>query len=152
MIIAIIIIIILITKLYNTIDQIRYTNLKKLFLSQYNKQPTKIESSSFASFVDTCIDESCVNSCLVFIDGKLDSSLSRVTNIPKEVTASAFSLMDSTTTTSTTTIEQIAAYIPDKEELPRDSYASDIITAWNLVTISMLTTTTIFQLTSKDNT
>ena len=108
----------------------RYTNLKTLFLHPYveSKVTTQITEASIQAY----IDESCVQSCLVFVDGIMSPSLSKTSAIPKEVIACSIASLNATQFEEIE-VNSMLDYIPDVKELPRNSYASDVITVLNSV-------------------
>ena len=108
----------------------RYTNLKTLFLHPYveSKVTTQITEASIQAY----IDESCVQSCLVFVDGIMSPSLSKTSAIPKEVIACSIASLNAAQFEEKE-VNSMLDYIPDVKELPRNSYASDVITVLNSV-------------------
>lgn len=108
----------------------RYTNLKTLFLHPYveSKVTTQITEASIQAY----IDESCDQSCLVFVDGIMSPSLSKTSAIPKEVIACSIANLNAAQFEEIE-VNSMLDYIPDVKELPRNSYASDVITVLNSV-------------------
>ena len=108
----------------------RYTNLKTLFLHPYveSKVTTQITEASIQAY----IDDSCVQSCLVFVDGIMSPSLSKTSAIPKEVIACSIASLNAAQFEEIE-VNSMLDYIPDVKELPRNSYASDVITVLNSV-------------------
>ena len=78
------------------------------------------------------VDESCVQSCLVFVDGIMSPSLSKTSAIPAEVIACSIATL-SAAQFDEIEVMSMLDYIPDVKELPRNSYASDVITVLNSV-------------------
>jgi hypothetical protein len=115
----------------------RYTNLKTLFLHPY--APASAESIMQKKFSESSIrsyiDASCVDSCMVFIDGVLSTSLSRTSGIPAEVTACSLNALDAAKCAEIG-VEDMLKYVPDVKELPRNSYASDLITSLNSANVA----------------
>jgi hypothetical protein len=89
---------------------------------------TQITDASIQAY----IDESCVKSCLVFVDGIMSPSLSKTSAIPKEVIACSIASLNAAQFEEIE-INSMLDYIPDVKELPRNSYASDVITVLNSV-------------------
>lgn len=78
------------------------------------------------------IDESCVNSCMVFVDGILSPSLSKCSAIPSDVIACSIATLNAEKYAEMG-VASMLEYVPDEKELPRNSYASDLITHLNSV-------------------
>lgn len=112
----------------------RYTNLKTLFLHPYaaSAATTEISEANIQSYVD----ESCRESCLVFVDGVLCHSLSRTSAIPADITACSLFNLESSKFDEMG-VASMLEYVPDITELPRNSYASDVITALNSVRVDL---------------
>jgi hypothetical protein len=89
---------------------------------------TQITEASIQAY----IDESCVQSCLVFVDGIMSPSLSKTSAIPKEVIACSIASLNAAQFEDIE-VNSMLDYIPDVKELPRNSYASDVITVLNSV-------------------
>jgi Fe-S cluster assembly protein SufD len=113
----------------------RHTNMAKLFPRVYQKvSPTTVTSQDVAPW----IDEECKKSCLVFVDGKLDMSLSNTENVPEEITFK--SILDVKDTAAQERMLTECSFIPDLEELPRNSYASDVLSGLNMANIEDVAT------------
>ena len=108
----------------------RYTNLKTLFLHPYME--SKVTSQITEASIQAYVDESCVKSCLVFVDGIMSPSLSKTSAIPKEVIACSIASLNAAQFEEIE-VNSMLDYIPDVKELPRNSYASDVITVLNSV-------------------
>ena len=114
-------------------DERRHTNLRKLFAHNYHKRRSGLSlgDAAYASVAESAtahIDEACLQSCLVFVDGVLTPQLSRLAALPPGV--SAGSLLSSGRSPCLLDVEPV---VPDTQELPRDSFASDLLGALNLV-------------------
>ena len=108
----------------------RYTNLKTLFLHPYME--SKVTSQITEASIQAYVDESCVKSCLVFVDGIMSPSLSQTSAIPTEVIACSITTLNAAQFDEID-VNSMLDYIPDAKELPRNSYASDVITVLNSV-------------------
>lgn len=110
----------------------RHMNMRKLFAHHYKKPrkdySTTAELTVLKSHVSTLIDDSCQDSCLVFIDGKFAPILSRVDGIPSEVVAAGAESL----TEQQLKLDGMFPDVPDASERPRDSFGSDVISALNL--------------------
>ena len=69
---------------------------------------------------------------MVFVDGVLSNSLSKTSAIPADIIACSLSTLEASKCAEID-IDSMLEYIPDVKELPRNSYASDIITSLNSV-------------------
>lgn len=112
----------------------RYNNVKSVFSHPYKTiselhQLVDIDMGMFQSSIDQYIDESCKESHLVFIDGVYTPSLSNLDSIKDS--AAVITSMSSLELPLGKTLD-ILSYIPDINELPRNSFGSDLITALNL--------------------
>ena len=112
----------------------RYTNLKTLFLRPYAPVTSGDTSvaldGAVAAAVKAYADESCVGGCLVFVDGFYQPALSRIAPLPATAVIAALSQLDSATAAAAG-VAELLTHVPDTTELPRDSYASDVLTALN---------------------
>lgn len=69
---------------------------------------------------------------MIFIDGVYNPKLSNVSKIPKDITVSSLSELENSNINDIgINVSEMLAYVPDKEELPRNSYASDVLTHLN---------------------
>jgi len=112
----------------------RYTNLKTLFARPYapvtSTDAGVALDSAVVAAVQVYVDEGCVGGCLVFVDGFYQPALSRTAPLPATVVVAALSQLDAAAAVAAG-VEELLAYVPDTAELPRDSYASDVLTALN---------------------
>jgi hypothetical protein len=108
--------------------------LKTLFLHPYAASAATAEISE--ANIRSYVDESCRESCLVFVDGILCHSLSRTSAIPADVTACSLFNLESSKFDEMG-VASMLEYVPDIKELPRNSYASDVITALNSVSVAI---------------
>jgi hypothetical protein len=105
--------------------------LKTLFLHTYAPAVSEnLNRVYLDSNIKTYIDDSCTESCIVFIDGIYNSKLSNISKIPKDVTVSSLAELDNSNIDGIN-IPKMLAYVPDAGELNRNSYASDILTHLN---------------------
>ena len=74
---------------------------------------------------------------MVFVDGVLSNSLSKTSAIPADIIACSLSTLEASKCAEID-IDSMLEYIPDVKELPRNSYASDIITSLNSVRCNAL--------------
>ena len=117
----------------------RYTNMKRLFEPFYSVgEPSNYHSDVKVS-LENAVDTSCKESCLVFVDGIYSPALSCTTAVPVE-SVDFFSLSvdepgscgKGADVLSAVFSDNVLYYVPDKTELPRNSYASDALTAINM--------------------
>lgn len=108
--------------------------MKTLFLHPYAASAATAEISEAS--IQSYVDESCRESCLVFVDGILHRSLSKTGAIPADVTACSLFNLDSSKFDEMG-VASMLEYVPDIKELPRNSYASDVITALNSVSVAI---------------
>ena len=112
----------------------RYTNLKTLFLHPYTKASDIGTAAAHvtAASIGAYVDESCVDSCMVFVDGVLSPTLSKLSAVPANIVCCSLSTLDESKCTEIG-VASMLDYVPDIKELPRNSYASDILTSLNSV-------------------
>jgi hypothetical protein len=110
----------------------RHTNLKTLFQPKYSPAAASAAAVVTSEAIRPFIDEECLNSHMVFIDGRFSPSLSMLSGVPKSVLAASLLKIDAQTR-SQLAISEIMSFIPDRDEKMRNSYASDALTAVNLV-------------------
>lgn len=113
----------------------RHTNLKALFAPAGKMMgETKVEGEQrqqqqpSLSDIKDHIDERCAKSHLTFIDGVYCAELSCTTDVPKEVTFTSLSA----SAVTDVQLESSLMLVPDKEEKPRDSFGSDVLSALNM--------------------
>jgi hypothetical protein len=76
-------------------------------------------------------DDSCKDTCIVFVDGIYSQEHSSISKLPEGIHKTSTDINDSLFQS----IKHQLLYIPDSEELPRNSFQSNLITAHNLVKI-----------------
>jgi hypothetical protein len=91
-----------------------------------------------AEAIRAYVDTDCSSSCLVFVDGKYSAQLSNLSGISKDVIVKSLLQLDSTSRENFN-LGDMLAYIPDKGEKMRNSYASDSMTALNMVSTAFTT-------------
>ena len=110
-----------------TIVLYRHTNLRNLFATPIIQQHSNIISKDL---ILPYINQDCIHSHIIFIDGIYSSSLSDLTHLPADVVASTLQQMSGTQITD---LVDSLSYAPDMTEKPRDSFASDTLSAINMV-------------------
>lgn len=119
----------------------RYTNVRNLFSIPYESSSEMPSSSALLkieSSISGFIDESCSNSCLVFVDGVFSSQLSKLQDIAEGSPFIATAMSDSKTYKTlegTDAMIDMLSSIPDSKELARNSFASDVMTSINLANL-----------------
>jgi hypothetical protein len=101
--------------------------MKRLFGFPYNLRSDELSTVNENDIADN-IDESCLNSCLVFVDGIYSPSLSKTSSISYEI-------MEQFLQSWSYNIHEYYASIPDKDALNRNSYGSDALVGLNMVMI-----------------
>jgi len=112
----------------------RHTNIRKLFPQPFLKRENLLSSASKELIVENLIqshliDSSCKSSYIVFIDGHYYRTVSENSDVKILHNYSQLSESDIDLWT-----EQIT-YSPDVKELPRDSFASNLLTYLNMANI-----------------
>jgi hypothetical protein len=133
----------------------RFTDLRNLF-GAYTIQssPKTVDGKEVTTLIKEYTDCACEKSCLVFVDGKYRSDLSRTDDIdPNAIEFLYFNEgVDSGFNRGLPTGNlpdflsdpQIIAPSPDVNVLARDSFGSDVLSALNMVLV--LLSTTLFSL------
>lgn len=114
----------------------KYTSLRSLFQHSYSPsllmpQASSSSEAAMSSILSNYIDERCTSSCLVFIDGHYSKEHSNLSSLAGTgVTFTTLGQLDaSALPVQSALLEERRV---DTAELPRDSFASDTITALNL--------------------
>ena len=118
----------------------KYTSLKTLFQHSYTAASTSADADPFLEgALETHIDERCRRSCLIFIDGRYSPQHSCTDALKASPSSSTvtFSSLGQLRDAGGQMLEQQRilieqALVVDREELPRNSFASDTITSLNL--------------------
>jgi Fe-S cluster assembly protein SufD len=130
-----------ITQLPSSKDEAwKYTSLKTLFQHSYTAAATSADADPFLEgTLETHIDERCRRSCLVFIDGRYSPQHSCTDALKASPSSSAvtFSSLGQLRDAGGQMLEQQRVLIEqalgvDRDELPRNSFASDTITSPHL--------------------
>jgi len=116
----------------------KHNNLNRLLEPSF-KRAKHVSESFEESSVTNSIDIACINSCLVFIDGKYSSALSSTSALSPEhvdfISMKASSDFLSKTVSDLVPLlnsEKVFFHVPDQKESPRNSFASDVLTALNM--------------------
>lgn len=109
----------------------RSTNLKNLFsMPAHSAASTTITKASISKY----ISEDCAHSHIVFVDGAFHAQLSDISSVPTSVTVASLSqlLSASKRDTAQEALDSFL-YVPDVNEVKRDSFGSDILSGLTLV-------------------
>ena len=115
----------------------RHSNLRTMFpCTKYlSKSNSELNRELVAKRISEFVDERCEGSCIVYVDGRFDSDLSRLGNFPTNVNIDTFSvgtLSGKGGVAEELLVRECMAAVPDAEEIGRDSFSSDSLTAVNM--------------------
>eukprot|EP01041_Mallomonas_annulata_P009048 gene9048-18738_t len=107
----------------------RHNNLRVLFDQNYQRHsnhPILTEEK-----ISKYIDETCKDSCIVFVNGIYNAELSMLKSIPASMSVGSALLLSEVEKQEAMRLLSINR-IPDVGELPRSSYASDLLISINM--------------------
>lgn len=108
----------------------KYTSLKTLFELGYAPCAQSSSTPAMREIIASYVDKSCTESCLVFLDGRYCTELSNTKAVPAGVTLSSLGHLDAAHFGAT--LRKIGTDIVDSLEMPRNSFASDILSILSL--------------------
>lgn len=108
----------------------RFTDLKKFFFQNYKSNDNSNSLPSLDKILK-CVDDNCIKSFVVFVDGKYIPSLSDTSSISNDMIIKNLKSLDS----YDEKVNDMLDYIPDATELPRNSFGSNVLTALNLANL-----------------
>ena len=115
----------------------RHSNLRTIFpCEKYGvRGNSELDRELIAERINEYVDENCEGSCIVYVDGRFDGALSRLDHLPDQVNIDTFgtgSVSGSGGVTRLPVVRACMTAVPDANELGRDSFSSDSLTAVNM--------------------
>ena len=108
----------------------RFTNLKSYFFRIKNSKTNNGNLPSLDKLLKY-VDDNCIKSYVVFVDGNYMPSLSDTTILSNGILIESFKTLD----IKNDNINKMLMYIPDDKEFPRDSFGSNILTSLNMANV-----------------
>ena len=127
----------------NILLSYRYTNIRNLFSHPFSNSILSSENRSELENIETNISRDYVSSenseiCLLFVDGSYCGTISDKSSITSGGDNHVYVGALSQSQQGNLLSEELKAemtYLPDKGELPRNSFASDVVSALNMVCV-----------------